>query len=154
MHKLLKNISLVLKDRNSMIAFLITFLLVGFMIYDMTDYPLIRGNLWHSYYIAWIITDILFLIWFSLFVAWFIYKSLLFWNYKSTWWRLGGFFGVLVTWCTSCSVTIASYLWLAWLISLLPWWGIEIKIIWLILILYAVYDTYSKLTECKVKKRW
>lgn len=153
MDKFLNNISLVLKDRRSMISCLVTFIVIWSIIYEMTDYPLIKGNLWHNYYIIWIVTDILFLILFSFFVAWFVYKSLLFWSNKNIWWRLGGFLSVLVTWCTSCSITIASYIWLAWLISLLPWWGIEIKIIWLLLIWYAVYDTYNKLTECKVKKR-
>lgn len=153
MNKFIKNIPLVLKDRRAMIAFAITFIIVGSVIYGMTDYSLIKGNLGQNYYTTWMIIDALFVISFSLFVAGFVYKSLLFWQHKNIWWRFGGFFGLLVTWCTSCSITIASYLWLAWLISLLPWWGIELKIIWLILVGYGVYNTYNKLTECDMRKK-
>lgn len=153
MKKILNNLLLVLKDKRSLLTMIVVFLLLSLIIYNFTDYHLIRGNLWVTRYYIWMIVDILFIILFSLFVAGFVYKSLLFWTHKNVWWRLGGFFGLLVTWCTSCSITLASYIWLAWLVSLLPWWGIELKIVWLLLVWYGVYNTYNKLTECEIKKK-
>lgn len=153
MQKIINNLLLVIGDRRSMAGFAIAFVLVWVIIYSMTNYPLIRGNMWNQIYYLWVVIDILFVLLFSFFVAGFVYKSLLFSTYKNVWWRFGWFLGVLVTWCTSCSISIASYLGIAWLISLLPWWGIELKIIWLLLVIYWFYNTFNKLTECKIKKK-
>jgi len=64
---------------------------------------------------------------------------------------LGGFLGVVVSGCPACSITLASYLGFASIVSSLPFFGIELKIVSLLLLLYVLYITLRDIDVCKVK---
>lgn len=152
MSKFVYNLSLIFGDRRSLLVSILVFVITIMMIFYITDYKLLRWNIGLLYANIWFAIDILFALLFAVFIGWFVYKTLLFWSSKNVWWWFGGFLSVLVTGCTSCTITLASYIWLGSLIALLPFWGMELKVLWLILVIYGVYDSVSHLTECKVKK--
>ncbi|MFP4524483.1 MAG: hypothetical protein ACLFO2_04215 [Candidatus Woesearchaeota archaeon] len=61
----------------------------------------------------------------------------------------GGFLGLLVTGCPACSITIASYLGLAGILSGLPFAGLEVKAAGILLLLYSTDNLLKKLTTCQ-----
>lgn len=151
MSKFAYNLSLIFKNKRSLTVSIIVFVIIILILFDITDYKLLRWNIGPLYTNIWIAIDMIFALLFAVFLGSFVYKMLLFGKSKNIWWWLGWFLSVLVTWCTSCTLTLASYIGLGSLIALLPFWGIELKILWLILVIYGVYDSVSHLTECKVK---
>ena len=66
----------------------------------------------------------------------------------------GTFLGLLVAGCPACSITLASYLGLGSLISFLPWYGLELKIIAIFLLIYANISLLKNLKVCEIKKKY
>lgn len=64
---------------------------------------------------------------------------------------LGAIFSVLVSGCPACSITLASYLGLASVISALPFAGLELKVVGLALLVWSSIDLLKKLTICEKK---
>jgi hypothetical protein len=65
---------------------------------------------------------------------------------------LGGLLGVVVTGCPSCTMGLASFLGIGSTLSLLPWHGLELKLIALVLLGWSIWNIYKNLLVCKVKK--
>lgn len=67
---------------------------------------------------------------------------------------IGGIIGTILSGCSCCGVTLASYLGLLPLMSLLPYeWLLGIKFIGLLGLLYALYETLIHLESCAIKKK-
>ena len=129
----------------------------------LTDDLLIKGNLGLSYYYINLISQFLISILFSSFLTFFIYKYFKFSTFdvkNSSTSFIGTFFGILVAGCPACSLTVASYIGLASLVSFLPFFGLELKLISIIMLIYANYSTINSLNTCQLgsrideKKRW
>ncbi len=66
---------------------------------------------------------------------------------------LGGTIGTIVSWSSCCGLTLASYFGLLPLMNILPYSGLEIKIIGTLGLLYALYDILKNLETCTWKKK-
>lgn len=60
--------------------------------------------------------------------------------------------GTILSGCSCCGLTLASYFGLLPLMSFLPYSGLEIKILGTLGLLWALYDTYKNLETCRVKR--
>ena len=112
---------------------------------------LVIWNLWKVFYNTEIILTILNSILFWIFLWWTLYK-INFFSVKKSWiWLLWWFLWAIVSWCPACSITLASYLWLAWIISIFPYHGIELKFLSLFVLLYVDYSILKNLEMCELK---
>ena len=155
MKLVLQNLIKVLAKPSSFITTLISVLSIWFLFYSFTESNLIIGNLWMSFYVTEIVLDILVALLFWLFVGSTVYKIMYFaWPTKKTmWvWSIASFFWILVSGCPACSITLASYLWFASILSVFPYHWIELKVISFLMLLYVVYDTLKTLETCNIKK--
>jgi len=111
------------------------------------------GNLGITFFVIQMFLDTAITLLFSLFLAATLYKMYRFRipEKKTGVWMLGGFLGVVVSGCPACSITLASYLGFASIVSSLPFFGIELKIVSLLLLLYVLYITLRDIDVCKVK---
>ncbi|MCH8519327.1 MAG: hypothetical protein LAT82_01065 [Nanoarchaeota archaeon] len=116
---------------------------------------LIKVNYGVFYYnIMWTF-QILISVLFSLFVVLSVFKLYYFSNSSVTQSGIGSFgsmLGVLVAGCPACSITIASYLGLATMISFFPYDGLELKLISIIILLIVNFYLLKNLQVCKIKK--
>ncbi len=136
--------------------FIVTSLLVGYIFSLFTNIDLIFGNFGVHYLWAQIVTQTLITLLFGLFVPISIYKIIVFnsFSIKENLSSGGGtFLGLLVAGCPACSITLASYLGLISIVSFLPWYGLELKLIAIPLLLYSNYSLLKNLKTCKIKKR-
>lgn len=135
----------------------IIWIIIGIAIIAIPSYyfmnkDLIIGNLWHTFYITEMSLTIVIALLFWLFIWATLYKINYFSVKKSWIWILGWFLWALVSGCPACSVTLASYLWLAWFMYLFPYSWLELKILSVLILLYANYSTIKTLEVCKIKK--
>lgn len=121
----------------------------------MTDMELSSGNLWKTMFCFQVILYILFSLLFGIFVAASVYKLRLFGTYDkknsgvgTLWW----FVGILVAWCPACAVSLASYIWLASMVALLPRHGLELKIIGVVLVAYAAWKSLLSMEVCELRR--
>lgn len=147
----MKNIIKVLKSPIWIIGFFVWIAIIAIPTYIFLDRELIINNMWCYFYITEIVLTIVISILFWLFVWATLYKV----KYFSTWnpsaWIFGWIIWVLVSGCPACSITLASYIGLAGIISVFPYHGLELKIISIFLLIYANYSTMKNLEVCKVK---
>lgn len=93
---------------------------------------------------------------FPLFLVAFTYKSMIFGGKntldgKSTGGLLGGIMGTLVSGASCCGATLAMYVGLIPLMTLLPYDGLELKVLGTLGLLYALYDIVKNLETCKIQ---
>ncbi len=152
-----KNLKKVLIKKTSLLATFIWIVAIWSLFYYFNNYELTIWNMWYTFYMVEFSLDIIIAILFWIFIWATIYKMTYFSisssNKKSNiiWW-LWWFFWVLVTGCPACSITLASYLWLASILSVLPFYWVELKVLSFLMLLYVVYDILNTLEVCKVKK--
>jgi hypothetical protein len=149
---ILKNILKVLKSPIWIIWFIIWAIIIAFPSYYFLDKALIIWNLWEAFYNAEITLAAIISVLFWLFLGSTLYKLKYFSAKRSTLWFLGWFIGILISWCPACSINHASYIWLAWIISVFPYYGLELKVLSVILLLFANYFTLKKLEVCSIKR--
>lgn len=135
---------------------LIIFILMSLLFYQFTEVDLIKGNMGLTYYYVNTFLQGFISVLFALFVPLSIYKFKLFNQFsvkENSTSLVGAFLGTVVTGCAACSITLASYLGLAGAISLLPWYGLELKLISIPLLVYSVFFLLRDLKVCKVKPK-
>lgn len=109
-------------------------------------------GMWDNYFYFMLSLDIFLAILFGIFLAGTLYKMIYFGNKKtSKLWFVWWFLGSLVWGCTSCSLTLASYLGLASFMAFLPYGWLEIKILSILLLIYVVFVTLKNLEVCNLK---
>lgn len=156
MSQIFKNLKLVFTSKRCIMLFLLViflFLLVGFFFFD---YELTLGNTWGLITYLWLGLHILVTILFALFVVGQVYKFKTLWSVKDSGkgqWIVWGILGSLITWCPSCSISLASYLGLSSILSLLPRHGLELKIAAVLLLLRSNVSMYRNLLVCKMKRK-
>lgn len=155
MLKILKeNFIEVFSNRKYILLSFTTFSIFLLTFYFFSDYKLICGNYGNLHLNILILTQILISMLFALFLSFTSYKFITFSSFsptEQTTSTIGVFFGTLVTGCTSCSLTLASYLGLAGIISLLPYGGLELNILSVVLLLIGTFFTLKNLKVCKFK---
>ncbi|MEC8339820.1 MAG: hypothetical protein VXZ40_04285 [Nanoarchaeota archaeon] len=140
----------------SQLTLVITTILIGSIFIYFTNFELIAGNFGHTYLWWQIIMQLSITILFGLFIPISLYKFLEFnsFSIKENVSSGGGtFLGLLVAGCPACSVTLATYLGLTSLVTLLPWYGLELKIIAIPLLVYANISLLKNLKVCKIKMK-
>lgn len=65
---------------------------------------------------------------------------------------LSGIIGTIISGASCCGLTLASYFGLLPLMSLMPYDGLEIKVLGALGLLYALYDLMKNLETCSVRK--
>jgi len=151
-----KNLLKVLLKPSSSISTIISVIAIWSLFFLFTNKDLIIWNLWINFYITELILDIFIALLFWLFIGSTVYKIFYFSTHtkKHLWvWGVASFFGILVSGCPACSITLASYLGLASILSILPYHWIELKVLSFIMLLYVVYDTLKTLEVCSIKKK-
>ena len=135
---------------------LVCFSIMFFVFYSTTDTLAILGNLGKVYIVATWISQILVALLFSVFISVFVYR----WKYFSSFSikdisgsATGGTLGILASGCPACSVTLASYFGLVGALSYLPFFGLEIKILGILIISYALYSSIKNLKSCPIKTK-
>lgn len=153
---LFSNLRLVFSNYKYILLFLFLNILILFFFYSQTADELIKVNYGQTYYtIMWALQYSI-AIFFSLFITLSIFKIFYFSSSsvkEGTTGGLGSILGVLVAGCPACSLTIATYLGLAGFISFLPYDGLELKALSLILLLGVNYYILKNLQLCSIKKK-
>ncbi len=155
METIIQNLKKVLSSKTPVISTIIAIILIGSLFNYFSDRELIIGNMWYGYYIFELSLEIIITILFWLFIWSTVYKIKYFSkpNKKHLWiWWVASFFWIIVAGCPTCSITLASYLWLASILAVLPYYWLELKVISVFLLVYVVYDTLKTLEVCKIKK--
>ncbi len=153
----MKNLLKVLKSKIWIFGLILGISIIATTYYYFSDFEKIAacfhyGCTKYNYFVIEIALTILIMILFWLFLASTLYKIQYFSVKKSWAWFFWGFLWVLVAGCPICSITLASYFGLAWIISVMPFGWIELKVISIFILLYVVYTTMRDLEVCKIKK--
>ncbi len=155
MKLILKNLKKVLFNISSLIAIVMWIVAIWGVFIYFSHSELIIWNLGYTFFVVDLIFNILITLIFGLFIWSTVYKILYFSTptKRHLWvWWFASFFWILVSGCPACSISVASYLWLTWVIAVFPFSGIELKVFSLIMLLYVVYSTLKTLEVCKIKK--
>ncbi len=148
MRNRIENIIAILKQRKYLAISTITFIAFLGIINYFNDIEQQLGNLGNFAYLQ-LGTDLIIAALFAIFISLFIFqydtKKRL--NEKKG--LLGGALGVLFFGCAACNITLAGYLGLAGVLSIFPWYGYELKLVALGVLLISI-ARLSKLT-CSVK---
>lgn len=154
MDLIFENFKEVFSKKKYIVFGFVLLIMIGYMFFHFTDFNLIAGNFGIFYLWTQIVFQILITILFAIFLPISIYKYVKFSSFsakENVSSFFGTFLGILVAGCPACSITIASYIGLAGMISFLPWYGLELKIIAVPMLLYANYSILKDLNTCKLK---
>lgn len=153
-HLLKTHIQFVLLDRYAVFFGILWGVCIRAIGMHFIHVDLIRGNMGAARANAEVMLHLILSILFGFFIAWTVYKTRLFRTIPSEDAARGGvwgFLGILVSWCSACSITLASYVGLASLLVHLPFKGLELKIVGIVLLWRATRRTYRYLTVCERK---
>ena len=153
--QLLQNAKSITQDDIAVICWVFSFWSILYLGLIFSDMEQARWNMWEiiAYTQLWSHRVLSILFW--IFVAATVYKIRRT-NQRSTtktssglfWWL----FSAIVIWCPACSISIASYLWLGTLLVNMPWFWVELKLLWLIVLARATWTTLRDLYVCKIQK--
>lgn len=123
--------------------------------YTQTKTELIIANYGYLYfYFVWLLQGILMLL-LPLFIVLSAYKIFFFSSTSIKEEGAGGIaalLGVLVAGCPACSITILTYIGFAGFVGLLPYDGLELKILSVLLLIGINLSILNTLQICKIKK--
>jgi hypothetical protein len=122
----------------------------------LTNIPLLIGNLGMTFATIELASSIILGLLFGINVGLLYYKLKLAASMnakESGGTLLGAIFGLLVTGCPACTITLASYIGLASILSALPFTGLEIKFLGIALLIYSTNSLLKNLTTCTQKKK-
>lgn len=153
---MLSNLKQIFTNKYFAITFIALVIILFLVWQNFTDLTMMIWNYGKLYANTDIILSMMIIFWFSLFVTAFLYKSFTFWSKesidtKSTTWILSGTIWTILSWASCCSVSLVAYLWLLPIINFLPYKWLELKIISIFWLGYAIYDLLKNLNSCKMK---
>ena len=137
------------------IAFVSSTIIGGVMAY-FTQFQLVAGNLGYVHAYLEVILQTLIAIFFGLNMALLIYKLKVSAGINASEAEsvtFGAILGIIVSGCPACSITLASYLGLASLFSSLPFFGLEVKALGLLLLMYSTDSLAKNLHKCEFGKQ-
>jgi hypothetical protein len=144
----IQNITSILKQRKYLAISAITFAAFLGIINYFNNLDLQLGNLGNFAYLQ-LATDVVLAAMFAIFVGLFIFRYDTAKQLSEKKGLVGGSLGVLVFGCAACNITLAGYLGLAGILSAFPFYGYELKVVALGILLISI-TKISKLT-CRVK---
>lgn len=149
----LNNIKLMFSEIKYILIAIVSSLIIGTFMFYFTNYNLIKGNMGVFYANFHVLLQSLIIILFGINI------SLLFYQLETTSkfnsrttgaTSFGSIVSVIVSGCPSCGITLASYLGLTSIFSWLPFYGMEIKLIGISLLLYSTYSISKNLNNCEI----
>ena len=149
--KLRKNLIKIFTSWLWIFGFILWILIIVIPSIYFIQQELIIWNLGYNFFIVEVSLTFLISILFWIFLWSTFYKIKYFQVKKTSIWFFGWFLWVLVSGCPACSITLASYVWLASIISTLPYYWLELKVLSLWMLLYANYSTLKNLELCIIK---
>lgn len=150
------NLKKIFWDKIALFSWIIAIFWMMFIFYIMGDFQTMQNNFWIFLAYLEIFLEILTSLFFWLFVSSIVLKIKIHWKAKKrVWiiWSLWWFLSILVTWCGSCSLTLAYYVGLWWLVWIIPYNWIFLKIIGLILMTIWLFLTLRDLDKCPLKAK-
>lgn len=147
------NIKYVFSETKYILISLISSLVFGLIMFYFTNYDLIAGNMGLIYANIQIFLQIMFVLFFGINISLLFYQIKAAADHKSSGvgsTTLGSILGIIVSGCPSCGITLASYIGLSSFLSSFPFYGIEIKIIGLIILIYSTYSISKNIGQCKI----
>lgn len=158
---MLQNLKKILIYRVSFFTWWITTFLAFYLWYSYSDIKYVAWN-YQSYTFAYLDTFFswVMILCFPIILSGIVYKSLHFWkkNIKKRSSFLGILSGILstfITGCVCCGVSLLSLLGFTSVIAfleILPYNGLEVKAVAVVLLIYSTLDTLKNLEVCKIKK--
>lgn len=151
-----QNIHHVIKSPLALTVGMLLTLVLWIVWRNFMDIHLMHGNMWKMRSTIELVLFVVFLVLFWLFIAISVYKAQYFWtgNTKELGlWSIWSALWMLVMWCPACSITLASYIWLASIISLLPYKWLELKVLWVFTLVYVIYSSLKTLHTCSIEQR-
>ena len=155
---MLENTIKIILNSKQRLSLYIILVLVGISIWwNTTDIKIMFGNYGYLHTYTDIFLSIIIILFFPLFIIAVGYKSWKYWKRTDIYWKLGIWFiwwiaGTIISGASCCWATLAISFWLLPLLSFLPYNGLEIKIIGVLWLIYALYDIIINLETCKTKK--
>ena len=160
---MIKNLLKLFKNRYTLTVYMILLIVAIFIWYRYSAIDYVAAN-YQSYFYAYFDT---FLSWcaillFPLLLTGIVYRSIIFgtreWGARSSGFLglIGWVFSLFITWASCCGITLISVLGMTSVIGFLeifPYHGIELKILGILMLFYAVYDLYSHLEVCKTSRK-
>ncbi len=157
LHDWLRNLRQIAKDPIAVRSGILACAAVVYIGYTFGDGMTVMGNFWKEYYYLQLGVHYILAVVFWIFISATVYKIRYFrsatWATTTTAWGAGGIIWTILIGCPACSLSIASYLGLWTLLTHLPGFGIEIKILALMVLLWATYKTVNDLYICNISHR-
>ena len=144
----IENITSILKQRKYLVISTITFATFLGIINYFNDIEQQLGNLGNFAYLQ-LVTDIVLAGMFAIFIGLFVFRYDTARQLTEKKGLIGGSLGVLVFGCAACNITLAGYFGLAGILSVFPFYGYELKVVALGILLISI-TKISKLT-CRVE---
>ena len=140
-----------------LITYIVLIFLSFWIWWYFTDVGIMFGNYGPTHTYIDILLSMFMIIGFPYFIVGILYKWLTFGHvenlhHKTGIGTIGGIIGTILSGCSCCGLTLASYFGLLPLMNLLPYSWLEIKILGTLWLLWAIWDTYKNLEVCRVKK--
>jgi hypothetical protein len=158
MNNMLQNLHHLFKNKKIQVIYILLLASAFWIWWYFTDVAIMFGNYGKIHTSIDIGLSMIMIIGFPLFLVALYHKGMLFGKKETLEKRnilgtLGGTLGTILSGCSCCGLTLASYFGLLPLMNLLPYDGLEIKIIGTLGLLYALSDIIRNLETCKVKSK-
>lgn len=162
---MLENLKKVFRSKSWIIWALVWFTLIFWISYSYTDFGLLVWNYGYAFAYGNLFLDICVALLFWTFAWASLYKIIKFSDFskKSTLiWTTWAFFGILISGCPSCTITIASQLSIATIftgtftfygteVKIFPFNGLELKVLSIFLLWFALKNIINELETCRLK---
>lgn len=154
---MIKNLKKIFSNQKRILAYTVLVLISWLVWWNFTDVAIMIWNYGKFHTYTDVALSIIMITLFPLFIMGFWHKSMNFGkkslNVGSWTGILGGIVGTLISGASCCWATLAAYVGLLPLMNLLPYDGLEVKILGTLGLLYALYDILNNIEVCQVKKR-
>ncbi len=138
---------------NIVVISVVSAIVLQLLQFHFADYATLRGNMGDFVFFFEVFTEIVFSVLFGVNMGLFFFKFSITRKVspnESFLSAVGSFLSLLITGCPACSITIASYLGLASVLATLPFFGYEVKVLGLLVLLYSTFYLAKNLTNCKI----
>jgi hypothetical protein len=146
-----ENIRIVFKNPAYAAGAAVSSLILFAIMWQFTSFEHIYWNMGSGIAYAQAFSQAILSILFGINISLLVYKlkySALFSSKEAHMTSFGAVLGVIVSGCPSCGITFASYIGLASVASALPFFGLELKIIGIMVLLYSISRLSSGLFTC------
>ncbi len=143
MNKYTLHLRLLISDKKPLSLAIIAALALGWLLFYFTDYPTTLGNFGIVYGSIHIGIQILLAILFGIDVGFLVHKVKHASKKQGGVFAAGSVLAAMTGGCAACGVTLASYLGLGSVFAALPFYGLEIKVASLGLLLYSTHTLCS-----------